>query len=173
VIAVRRHLRGALSGTGASTRTPQIAITPESPRIVDRGELARFAAAIQTQLTRDFAPAWGIHATVDVFPRLESVPASYWPVVLTRRHLGDDEGFHLTHDGQPFAVVEAIASWSLTASHEILEMVADPSGAHMIEDRRRSRASRVAACSASRRTRRTSRRCFASCRSGTSETARS
>lgn len=42
-------------------------------------------------------------------------------VVLTRRHLGDDEGFHLTHDGQPYSVVEAIAGWSLTASHEILE----------------------------------------------------
>jgi hypothetical protein len=33
-------------------------------------------------------------------------------------HLGDDEGFHLTHDGQPYSVVEALA---------------DPSGARMIE----------------------------------------
>jgi hypothetical protein len=109
-----------------------VAITLESPRIVDAGELARVAAAIQRQVLRDFGPAWGIHATVDVFPLLESVPADYWPVVLTRRHLGDDEGFHLTNDGQPFSVVEAIAGWSLTASHEILEMLADPTGTRMI-----------------------------------------
>jgi len=93
-------------------RVPHVAITLESPKIVDASEVARVAAAIQRQVTRDFAPAWGVHATVDVFPRLESVPADYWPVVLTRRHLGDDEGFHLTHDGQPFSVVEAIAGWS-------------------------------------------------------------
>lgn len=114
-------------------RAPQVGLTLESPRIVDAGELARVAAAIQRQVTRDFAPAWDLHATVDIFPSLESVPASYWPVVLTRRHLGDDEGFHLAHNGQPFSVVEAIAGWSLTASHEILEMLADPSGARTIE----------------------------------------
>ena len=112
---------------------PHVAITLESPRIVDAGELARVAAAIQRQVTRDLAPAWGIHATVDVFPRPRERPADDSPVVLTRRHLGDDEGFHLTHDGQPFSVVEAIAGWSLTASHEILEMIADPSGARIIE----------------------------------------
>jgi hypothetical protein len=52
-------------------RVPHVAITLESPKIVDAGELARVAAAIQRQVTRDFAPAWGIHATVDVFPRLD------------------------------------------------------------------------------------------------------
>jgi hypothetical protein len=114
-------------------RTLHVAITLEAARIVDAGELARVTAAIQRQVMRDFAPAWGIRATVDSFPLLEAVPADYWPVVLTRRHLGDDEGFHLTHDGQPYSVVEAIAGWSLTASHEILEMLADPSGARMIE----------------------------------------
>jgi hypothetical protein len=114
-------------------RTLHVAITLEVARIVDARALARAAAAIQRQVTRDFAPAWGIRATVDFFPLLEAVPADYWPVVLTRRHLGDDEGFHLTHDGQPYSVVEAIAGWSLTASHEILEMLADPSGARMIE----------------------------------------
>lgn len=120
----------------AGVRTLHVAITLEAPKIVDAHELARVAAAIQRQVMRDFAPAWGIDATVDVFPLLDSVPADYWPVVLTRRHLGDDEGFHLTHDGQPYSVVEAIAGWSLTASHEILEMLADPTGARMIEGAR-------------------------------------
>ena len=100
--------------------------------MVDAAELARVAAAIQRQVTRDFAPAWGIHATVDVFPLLESVPADYWPVVLTARHLGEDQGFHLTRHGQPFAVVEAVTGWSLTASHEILEMLVDPTGSRII-----------------------------------------
>ncbi|MDB4946126.1 MAG: hypothetical protein JWP97_5660 [Labilithrix sp.] len=114
-------------------RTLHVAIAPESRHVVDESEVATIGAAIQRQVTRDFGPAWGIRATVDVFPVLEAVPADYWPVVLTGRHLGDDEGFHLTREGQPFAVVEAIAGWSLTASHEILEMLADPSGARLVE----------------------------------------
>ena len=71
-----------------SMRTLHVAITLEAAGIVDAGELARVAAAIQRQVMRDFAPAWGIRATVDFFPLLEAVPADYWPVVLTRRHLG-------------------------------------------------------------------------------------
>lgn len=113
-------------------RNAHVAITVESPNVVDAAELARVTAAIQRQVLHDFAPAWGVHATVDAFPRLDDVPARYWPVVLTRRRLDDDEGFHLTRDGEPFAVVEAATGWSLTASHEILEMLADPTGARVI-----------------------------------------
>jgi hypothetical protein len=37
-------------------------------------------------------------------------------------------GIHLDKDGQPFALVEFTDSWQLTASHETLEMLADPFG---------------------------------------------
>jgi hypothetical protein len=105
-----------------------IALTPESPGTVEIGELARVAAAIQRQVSRDFEPFWEVEATVDAFPTLEQVPLGYWPVVVTARELGDDEGFHLTSSGEPFSLVEILPGWSVTASHEILEMLVDPYG---------------------------------------------
>jgi hypothetical protein len=37
-------------------------------------------------------------------------------------------GIHLDDQGQPFALVQYSPSWSLTTSHEVLEMLADPFG---------------------------------------------
>lgn len=72
-------------------------------------------------------------ATVDAFPTLEDVPIGYWPMLIK-----DDIGFkgaagiHLDKDGQPFALITFSDSWSLTASHEMLEMLADPWGNRLI-----------------------------------------
>jgi hypothetical protein len=41
-------------------------------------------------------------------------------------------GIHLDKSGQPFALITSGANWSLTASHEMLEMLADPFGNRMI-----------------------------------------
>jgi hypothetical protein len=115
------------------------------------------AAAVQKQLTRDFAPLWGVHATVDAFEDLNSVPSDYHPVVLfgdARELVGrlevaiggpdaaaliDDfererlTGLHLNaFTRQPFALVEVTDTWSVTLSHEVLEMVADPYGNRLI-----------------------------------------
>jgi hypothetical protein len=99
---------------------------------MDASELARVSAALQKQVTRDLSPIWGISATVDPFPRLEDLPAGYWPLVLTYRELGLDAGIHLDERGQPFALVEMSPSWSLTASHLCLEMLSDPYGNRML-----------------------------------------
>ncbi len=103
-----------------------IALVPEMG--MDASELARVSAALQKQVTRDLSPIWGIAATVDAFPRLEDLPTGYWPLVLTYRELGCDAGIHVDERGQPFALVELSASWSLTASHICLEMLSDPYG---------------------------------------------
>lgn len=95
------------------------------------GELTRVAAALQKQVTRDFTPIWEIPATVDGFARLEDVPLGYWPVIVVR-DVQDAAGVHLDRDGQPFAQVEMGSSWSLTASHEVLEMLVDPFGDRLI-----------------------------------------
>ncbi len=109
-----------------------IAIVPETPGTIDLTELFRVAAAIQRQVLRDFAPVWEVQATVSAFPRLEAMPLGYWPVIITQRSLGEDEGFHLSTQGEPFSLVEALSGWSLTASHEILEMLVDPSGTRTV-----------------------------------------
>src|SRR5271167_564704 len=85
------------------------------------------AAAVQRQVARDFAPVWGVAATVEPFARLEQVPTGYWPIIV-RDDLNDPHvlGLHLDHHGQPLALVQASNIWSVTASHEVLEMLADP-----------------------------------------------
>jgi hypothetical protein len=95
-------------------------------------ELARVASAIQKQVTRDFGPLWGINATVDVFPSLDAVPVGYWHVVV-RDDIDrpGEAGYHETELDQPVAAVQFDDDWSVTASHEILEMLADPFGRFM------------------------------------------
>jgi hypothetical protein len=92
-------------------------------------ELSRVSAALQKQAIRDLGPIWNIIATCDAFGRLEDVPVGYWPIIIE-----DDirtpgaAGIHEDKDGQPFALVTAGGGWSLTASHELVEMLVDPFG---------------------------------------------
>jgi hypothetical protein len=115
------------------------------------------AAALQKQVTRDFAPYWEMRATVDAFDDLSSVPSDYRPVVVfgdaeelagrlefaigeeQAARLIDDfdrerlSGLHLnTFTREPFALVAASDAWSVALSHEVLEMIADPFGNRLV-----------------------------------------
>jgi len=92
-------------------------------------ELSRVSAALQKQAMRDLGPIWNIRATCDAFGRLEDVPVGYWPIIVEDDiHTPGAAGIHLDKDGQPFALVTAGDGWSLTASHELVEMLVDPFG---------------------------------------------
>jgi hypothetical protein len=108
----------------------QIAVVPDGVDI-ELTEILRVTSALQKQVSRDFGPIWSVSATVDGFASLEEVPLGYWPVTI-KEDVKNAAGFHVDKNGQPFAVVEAGASWSLTASHEVLEMLADPFGNRLI-----------------------------------------
>lgn len=95
------------------------------------GQLSKVSAAIQKQVIRDFRPLWHINATVDSFDSMEDIPIGYWPVIVVADVKGA-AGVHLDRNGQPFALVEYGEGWSLTASHETLEMLADPWGNRLI-----------------------------------------
>lgn len=112
--------------------TISVAIVSEVPGHDER-DVARVTAALQRQAIRDFRPVWNVEATVDAFPVLEDVPAGYWPIVV-KDDIGVQgaAGIHLDDAGQPFALVTMSDSWSLTASHELLEMLADPFGNRMV-----------------------------------------
>jgi hypothetical protein len=99
----------------------------------DPRDVARVTAALQRQTIRDFRPIWNLEATVDSFPVLEDVPVGYWPMIV-RNDLPfpGAAGIHLDNDGQPFALIKMSDSWSLTASHELLEMLADPFGNRVV-----------------------------------------
>ena len=64
-------------------------------------------------------------ATVDAFMRLEDVPLGYWPIIVGQEGQGGG-GVHLDQDNQPYALVDLTSDWTITASHECLEMLADP-----------------------------------------------
>jgi hypothetical protein len=93
-------------------------------------EIAGVSAALQKQVMRDFAPVWEVQATVDYFPTLEAVPIGYWPLMIVEDGAGP--GTHVDRNGQPMAYVEYGPTWSLTASHEVLEMLADPTGMRFV-----------------------------------------
>lgn len=111
-----------------SALVPHVALVADTPA-VSFAEVSAVSAALQKQVTRDFGPVWSVSATVDSFDQLESVPVDYWPVIL-RDDINEPgaAGYHTDDHGQPFSLVQVDASWPLTASHEVLEMLADPFG---------------------------------------------
>jgi len=112
--------------------TRHVALVAEKSSIKMR-ELAAVAAALQKQATRDLGPIWRIEATVTAFESLEDLPLDYWPVVV-KDDIGDPDaaGYHEDENGQPFALVEYSSGWTLTASHEVLEMLVDPFGRRLV-----------------------------------------
>ena len=108
-----------------------IALVPEAGG-VNASELARVSAALQKQLNRDLAAAWGISATIDAFPYLEDVPLGYWPIVVTLCELGDEAGVQIDRSAQPYAQVEMSPDWSVHASRACLDMLVNPFGRRMI-----------------------------------------
>lgn len=109
-----------------------LALVSES-RHVPTGGVNQVAAALQRQISRDFAPAWGLDAAIDAFASLDEVPPGYWPIIVRDAlPMNGVLGIHLDERGQPFALVKANSTWSLSASHEALEMLADPQGNRLI-----------------------------------------
>ena len=109
-----------------------LALVADTKKITP-SQLTKVAAALQKQATRDFSPLWDIQANVSGFARLQDVPTDYWPVIVR-----DDiktpgaAGVHEDKNRQPFALVQFSDAWSLTASHETLEMLADPFGNRLV-----------------------------------------
>ena len=105
-----------------------VALVSESTSI-NFSDVSSVAGALQKQAIRDFAPIWRVNPTVSAFDKLESVPVDYWPVIVADNISEPGAaGYHTDDNGQPFALVQADDSWPLTASHETLEMLADPFG---------------------------------------------
>ena len=110
-----------------------VAVVSESERI-SFSELTRVSAALQKQAMRDLGPVWNIQATVDAFAELEDVPVGTWPIIIEEDiDVPGASGVHEDSDGQPFSLVTAGPGWSLTASHELVEMLVDPFGRRLTE----------------------------------------
>jgi hypothetical protein len=102
--------------------------------VVADGLAERVMNDLQTQVTRDFFPVWGVDAVLDFVGHEEKPPAStWWLSLLDNSDTAGALGYHdLTSAGQPIgkAFVKTSkqnqTSWTVDASHELLEMLADP-----------------------------------------------
>lgn len=98
---------------------------------IDTQLLQETAAAIGVQVSRDLSPIWNIHATVQVLPSPKHIPPGIWPIFLVASLPPGEGGFHLDKNNQPYAEVIATPEsndWTIDASHEIVEMLVDPTG---------------------------------------------
>lgn len=110
----------------------QVAIVSQTER-VPLEQVTLVSAAIQKQVTRDFQQYWDVEASVDAFGSLTDVPLGYWPIVIRDDIPFPAAGIHLNRaNRQPFSLVRFSSNWSLTTSHECLEMLADPFGRRVI-----------------------------------------
>ena len=91
-------------------------------------DLAPAAAALQTQVIRDVEPVWKRRAVVTAYAKLEDLPLDAWPILIRDDISFDAQGIHLDQDGHPFSLVLYSSGWTLTSSHECLEMLCDPMG---------------------------------------------
>jgi hypothetical protein len=90
---------------------------------------------LQTQVDRDFAPLWYVGAKLE-FCRKNGPPpraGSWWLVILDDADQANAVGYHdVTPQGLPLGKVfaktdaESGHTWTITSSHELLEMLADP-----------------------------------------------
>jgi hypothetical protein len=89
------------------------------------------AMALNLQVTRDLPQFWPVTATVIYLPSPQKIPAGVWPVQLVKTLPPDEGGFHSDQHKQPYSKVIATkgdTTWTIDASHEVLEMLVDPYG---------------------------------------------
>lgn len=114
-------------------RAAVIAIINKSS-VVTTDELAAAIDAIQIQVTRDFAPEWGTTAKLVVIDEpAEAEPDAWFVFIVDNTDQDGALGYHdVTDKGIPVTKVFAKTdqkyglNWTVTLSHEVLEMLGDP-----------------------------------------------
>jgi hypothetical protein len=112
---------------------PVIALTNASTCLSD-AQVETVMPSLQRQVSRDFCAYWDIDCSLTFLPKAQALVAGWSQIVLT-----DDPdqagalGYHeMTIRGTPLGKVfarldaESGSSWTVTLSHELLEMLADP-----------------------------------------------
>lgn len=109
-----------------------IAVKNQSSVVADM-EVHSALAAFQIQVTRDFSPIWDTPATLTMIDKNMTPTSCPMIVVLDDADQAGALGYHdLQTSGQPIGKVFAKTTkdyggqWTVTFSHELLEMIADP-----------------------------------------------
>jgi hypothetical protein len=99
---------------------------------VSSAALQQYAAALQQQVDNDFAPAWNVRADISVLNAGDDIPPGTFPLNIVSS-LPGQAGVHTNDQGQPSAEAVNGDQLSITLSHELLEMLVDPSGTRVIQ----------------------------------------
>lgn len=105
-----------------------------SSTVLTDNEVSNVVPVLQKQVTQDFYPVWGVDAHLTfVASGDDPAPGSWWLTILDDSDQANALGYHdITNEGLPLGKVFAGSdlkfgsSWTITASHELLEMLADP-----------------------------------------------
>jgi hypothetical protein len=98
-------------------------------------EIPPVIAALQIQVSEHLAPKWQVDATLEFVPLGQKTPDGNWRLeLLDKTNLPPDSGYHSVNpdDGTPYGrvflktVEEYHDNWTITASHELLEMLVNP-----------------------------------------------
>ena len=121
--------------TAPQTYNPPIKISViNATTVLLDTDITPVVSALQIQASRDFAPVYGIDAKLTQIPKGQTAPAGTWQIVLMdTSDVAGALGYHdLTSDGLPISKcfiktdMDNGAVWSVTVSHEMVEMMADP-----------------------------------------------
>lgn len=112
---------------------PMIAVTNASTCLTD-AQVEAVLPALQKQVTDDFRTYWDVGCTLSFLSRELSLPRGWWQIaLLDNPDQAGVLGYHeLSGQGTPLGKVFAKldisngTSWTVTLSHELLEMLADP-----------------------------------------------
>jgi hypothetical protein len=110
----------------------KIQISNESSVLTDN-QVQAIVPVLQTQVSRDFGPKWGIDADLEFVTKDKLDPNKWWLIIFDDSDQPGALGYHdLNPSGFPLGNVFAKTDiqdglqWTVTTSHELLEMLADP-----------------------------------------------
>jgi hypothetical protein len=112
---------------------PVIAITNASSCLTDT-QVSAAIPALQRQVSLDFKAYWDVDCQLTFLSKSEALPTEWWQISVTDNpDQAGALGYHeLTSRGTPLGKVfagldlQSGGSWTVTLSHELLEMLADP-----------------------------------------------
>ncbi len=110
----------------------KIQISNESTVLTD-DKVQAVVPALQTQVRDHFAPVWGIDADLEFVTKDKLDKSRWWLIIFDNSDQAGALGYHdLNPTGLPIGKVFAGTDmqygyqWTVTTSHELLEMLADP-----------------------------------------------
>jgi hypothetical protein len=112
---------------------PVIAITNASTCLTD-AQVEAAIPALQRQVSLDFRAYWDLDCQLILLPKNDALTSGWWQIsVIDNPDQAGALGYHeLTIHGTPLGKVfagldiQSGGSWTVTLSHELLEMLADP-----------------------------------------------